>query len=122
MTRMWEIREGYDPDERHGYGRGEDAEYEEGFEDGCEHGYMKAMREMGRMGMRDTMGGNSGSSNYGSGSDSGRMGNRYIRRGGRGMGMMPPYPSYREEEDEYDDDDYNERRGRRRRDSRGRYM
>lgn len=104
--RMWEIREGYDPDERHGgYGRGEDSEYNEGFEDGCEHGYKKAMKEMRMMGRRDEM-------PMADGKD--KMNRRYIPP------FMPPYPSYRDDDDDYDDMD--ERRGRRRRDSRGRYM
>ena len=97
---MWEIREGYDPE--YMGRRGEESEYYEGFEDGCEHGYKKAMREMRMTGMREGQ-----VDNYGKGM--GRMNNRY----------MPPYPSFRDDDDD-DYDDMNMRR--RRRDARGRYM
>lgn len=112
---MWEIREGYDPEymgNGMGYRQGmSGGEYEEGFEDGCEHGYMKAMKEMRSMGMRG------GQPQSGSGYGRGNMGNsRYMPMGG---GYMPPYPSFRDE----DDDDMEEmQQRRRRRDSRGRYM
>lgn len=102
MAKMWEIREGYDPE--YMGRRGEESEYYDGFEDGCEHGYKKAMKEMRMMGMRDNMG-----SDYKSGNTS-RMNNRY----------MPPYPSFRDDDDDDDYEDMNMRR--RRRDSRGRYM
>lgn len=105
MTRMWEIREGYDPDERRGYdSHDSESDYYEGFEDGCEHGYKKAMKEMRMMGRRDDM-----PADYGKD----RMNRRYMNP------YLPPYPSYRDDDD--DDDDMNERR-RRRRDARGRYM
>lgn len=103
---MWEIREDYDPDERRGSGyRNEGSQdYDEGFEDGCEHGYKEAMKKMRMMGMRQGgQGRYSGGANY-------------------RMGMPPyvsPYMGYRDEED--DDYEMQERRGRRR-DSRGRYM
>ena len=103
---MWEIREGYDPEYMGGgMGYRHGSEYEQGFEEGCEHGYKKAMKEMRMMGMRGNGQGMQDGS-YGRGN----MGNsRYL----------PTYPSFRD--DDYDDDDeMNERR--RRRDSRGRYM
>lgn len=104
--RLWEIREGYDPDERMEMRGSESAEM--AYQEGCRHGYKKgygdAMREVsGELGYR------SGSS-YRHG-DSTRMGDRH------GMGgYMPSYPSYR------DEDEYEEMGERRRRDSRGRYM
>ena len=109
MGRMWKILEDYNPEERRGMGyRGDMGEYEEGYEEGCEHGYMKAMKEMRMMGMRGGM----GRGTQGMGGTS-RMNNRYM-----GGGYMPPYPAFRD-----DDDDYYEEMGeRRRRDSRGRYM
>lgn len=103
---MWKILEDYSPD----YGRGEMGyrgdmdSYEEGFEEGCEHGYKKAMKEMRHMGMRDNM-------PAGYGKD--RMNRRYMPP------YLPPYPSFRDEDD---DDEYEEMNRRRRRDSRGRYM
>lgn len=99
---MWKILEDYSPDyERGDMGyRGDMDGYEEGFEDGCEHGYRKAMKEMRYMGMRDNM-------PAGYGKD--RMNRRY----------MPPYPSFRDEDN---DDEYEEMNRRRRRDARGRYM
>ena len=102
--KMWEIREGYDPE--YMGRRGEESEYYEGFEDGCEHGYKKAMKEMRMTGMRESQ-----VDNYGKGM--GRMNNRY-------MPPYPPYMNYRDDDDDYDEID--ERRGRRRRDTRGRYM
>ena len=99
---MWKILEDYNPEERRGMSyRGDMGEYEEGFEEGCEHGYMKAMKEMRMMGMRGGMG-----------RGTGRMNNRYVDGA-----YMPPYPAFRD-----DDDNYEDMGERRRRDSRGRYM
>ena len=71
---MWTIME----EGRDGYGRdfgmrgGDDAEmaYKQGFEEGCRHGYKKAMMESrGSMGYRD----GGGQGGYGGGSYSNRM-------------------------------------------------
>lgn len=110
---MWEIREGYDPDEmRMGMRGGMDPE--EAYEEGCRHGYKKgygdAMRDAseeygyrGGMGFRDE---NTRGMSYGqSGRSSLSYGNRM---------PYPPYVNYRDDEDEMNE--------RRRRDSRGRYM
>ena len=107
--KMWEIREGYDPEYMgsgmsYRHGMGGDGEYEQGFEEGCEHGYRKAMKEMRSMGMRDNQ---PTSGNYGRGN----MGNSRF---------MPPYPPYMNYRDDDDDDDMMQQR--RRRDYRGRYM
>ena len=107
--KMWEIREGYDPDEPRMGMRGGD-ESDMAYEEGCRHGYRKgyadAMREShGDMGFRD-----SGYSRSGMSDGSGRYGY------GRRM-MYPPYVNFRDEDE--DMDTMNERR---RRDSRGRYM
>ena len=102
---MWKILEDYSPD----YGRGEMG-YRgdmDGYEEGFEHGYRKAMKEMRHMGMRDNM-----PADYGKD----RMNRRYMPP------YLPPYPSFRDEDDDDDYDEIDERRGRRRRDSRGRYM
>ena len=42
MNRMWEIREGWNPDKRYGMRSAEDKAYECGFEDG----YKKAIEDM----------------------------------------------------------------------------
>ena len=95
---MWEIREDYD-DYGRGFGMREGGEYEQGFKEGCRHGYEKAMQEMhGRMGMRS-------GGNYGSGMNERRM-----------PGYLPEQPMYREMPP------YDDMGERRRRDSYGRYM
>lgn len=104
--RLWEIREGYDPDEMRMNMRGGD-EAEMAYEEGCKHGYKKgygdAMKEVsGEMGYRQ---GGSGSGSRGS------SGGSYGRR------MFPPYMGFRDE-----DEDMEYMNERRRRDSRGRYM
>lgn len=63
MGRLWEIRDRYEPDyadyrmgrrETSGYryGRKESDDYERGFDDGCKHGYDKAMEEIEMSGNR----------------------------------------------------------------------
>ena len=108
--RLWEIREGYEPEEMRYGERGGHDELREAYEEGCEHGYRKAMKEVsggygrhGSMGYRDV---DSDRQRGGMG-QSGRYGERMF---------LPPYVNYRNE----DDDDYMGER--RRRDSRGRYM
>ena len=101
--KLWEIREGYDPDERMEMRGGDSAEI--AYHEGCRHGYKKgygdAMREVsGEFGYRSGSGYRRGEST--------RMGDRH--------GMGGYYPSYR------DEDEYEEIGERRRRDSRGRYM
>lgn len=109
--RYWEILEGHDPDEMRYGERGGYDEMREAYEKGCEHGYRKAMKEMGGdMGYHGGMGFRNG--------DSGRQRGSMDRPGssyGNRM-MFPPYVNYRED----DDDDYMGER--RRRDYRGRYM
>lgn len=48
MNRMWEIREGYDHEDRYDHKpmHYRSSEFEEGFECGYEEGYKKAMKEM----------------------------------------------------------------------------
>lgn len=111
--RLWEIREGYDPEEmRMGMRGGDDAEA--AYEEGCRHGYRKgygdAMKEVsGGYGRHGSMGYREGDS------DRQRGGMEQSSRYGERM-YLPPYVNYRNE----DDDDYMGER--RRRDSRGRYM
>lgn len=109
--RLWEIREGYEPEDMRYGERGGHDELREAYEEGCEHGYRKAMREMGGdMGYRGGMGYREGDTSRQRGSmerPSTNYGNRK---------MFPPYVNYRDD----DDDDYMGER--RRRDSRGRYM
>lgn len=78
---MWEIREDYDDDYGRSFGMRSD-EYEQGFKDGCRHGYEKAMQRInGSMGYRQGENGE----NYGS-----SMGER------RMPGYFPESPMYRE--------------------------
>lgn len=103
--RLWKIREGYEPEDiRYGERGGHD-EIREAYEEGCEHGYRKAMKEMGGgMGYRE----GETIRHRGSADQSGTSyGNRMY---------FPPYVNYREDDDDYDMGE------RRRRDSRGRYM
>lgn len=115
--RLWEIREGYDPEEmRMGMRGGMSAD--EAYEQGCRHGYKKgygdAMREASEeYGFRGDMGYREGSSRGQGGQSSGQSGRSGSSYGNRMF--YPPYMNYRDE----DEDMMNERR---RRDSRGRYM
>ena len=99
---MWTIME----EGRDEYGRdfgmkvgNAEAAYQQGFEEGCRHGYKKAMMEVngGEMGYRG---------NYGGGQQS--MGNRSYGGGSYGN-RMPGYLP----EDPWPDDDMGERRRRR---------
>lgn len=96
---MWEIREDYD-DYGRDFGMREGGEYEQGFKDGCRHGYEKAMREMQQdhMAMR-------GAAGYGGGMNERRY--------------TPPYYPEHPMGARGDGYDMGERR---RRDAYGRYM